>query len=362
MDEQPAIDRPWHAMPASEAMAALAGAPGGLTAAEATSRLAAHGPNRLPAPPRRSALRRLFLQIHNLLIYVLLASAAIAALIGHGVDALVILAVVVVNAVIGFVQEGRAEAALESIRTMIDPDASVQRDGHRLTVAAETVVPGDLVLLEAGDRVPADLRLIRARNLRVEEAALTGESVPVDKDPAPVAAAAALGDRRPMVFSGTFVTGGSAVGLAVATGGTTELGRIGRLLHAVEPPRTPLIRQMDRFARQITWITLAGSGIVFAFAVLLRGYAVSEAFTTPLQPEDLFQLSRDLDKVINGAKNTVREAEAMEFPPDRATADMAVLLAEGVRHLQAAFGALGRKATASATSMPSTPADMMPPA
>ncbi|MFZ1429751.1 MAG: HAD-IC family P-type ATPase, partial [Geminicoccaceae bacterium] len=278
MDEQPAIDRAWHAMPASEAMAALAGAPDGLTTAEAAARLAAHGPNRLPATPRRSALLRLFLQVHNLLIYVLLGSAAIAALIGHGVDALVILAVVVVNAVIGFVQEGRAEAALESIRTMIDPDASVLRDGRRLTVPAETIVPGDLVLLEAGDRVPADLRLIRARNLRVEEAALTGESVPVDKDPAPVAADAALGDRRPMLFSGTFVTGGSATGLAVATAGATELGRIGRLLHAVEPPRTPLIRQMDRFARQITWITLAGSTIVFAFAVLLRGYAVSDAF------------------------------------------------------------------------------------
>ena len=265
-------------MPASDAMAALAATPHGLTAAEAAGRLAAHGPNRLPAAPRRSVALRLFLQIHNLLIYVLLGSALIAALIGHGVDALVILAVVVVNAVIGFVQEGRAEAALASIRTLIDPDASVLRDGRRLTVLAETIVPGDLVLLEAGDRVPADLRLVRARNLRVEEAALTGESVPVDKDPAPVAADAALGDRRPMLFSGTFVTGGSAAGLAVATGGATELGRIGRLLHAVEPPRTPLIRQMDRFARQITWITLGGSTIVFAFAVLLRGYAVSDAF------------------------------------------------------------------------------------
>jgi magnesium-transporting ATPase (P-type) len=234
----------------------------------------------LVGAPRRSVLARLFVQIHNLLIHVLIASAAIAALIGHGVDALVILTVAVVNGVIGFVQEGRAEDALASIRTMIDPATSVIRDGRRMAVPARTIVAGDLVLLEPGDRLPADLRLIRAPNLRVEEATLTGESVPVDKGIEPVAAGAALGDRRSMAFSGTFVASGSGAGIAVATGVATELGRISMILASVEPLRTPLIRQMDRFARQITLITLMGSAAVFAFAVGLRGYVVADAFMT----------------------------------------------------------------------------------
>ncbi len=270
--------RAWHALDAERAMAELGARPDGLATAEAEARLRRHGPNRLPAPPRRTVLARLFGQIHNLLIYVLLASALVAALLGHAVDAAVILAVVVVNAAIGFVQEGRAEDALAAIRGMIDPNASVIRDGGRTAVPAEGIVPGDIVLLEAGDRVPADLRLIRARGLTLDEAALTGESVPVEKGTTAVAADAALGDRLSLAFSGTFVASGSGAGVAFATGAGTELGRISSLLHDVTPLRTPLIRQMDRFARQITLITLAGSAVVFLFAVAWRGYAVGDAF------------------------------------------------------------------------------------
>jgi calcium-translocating P-type ATPase len=259
-------------------MAELATSPDGLGAAEAEARLGRYGANRLPAPPRRTLLSRLLGQIHNLLIYVLLGSALIAALLGHSVDALVILAVVVINVAIGFIQEGRAENALASIRGMNDPNASVIRDGRRITMPADAMVPGDVVLLEAGDRVPADLRLIRARSLKLDEAALTGESVPVEKAVAPVAVDAALGDRQSLAFSGTFVASGSGTGVAVATGAATELGRISSLLGDVKPLRTPLIRQMDWFARQITLVTLAGSSLVFVFAVVLRGYTVGDAF------------------------------------------------------------------------------------
>ncbi|WP_119423012.1 cation-transporting P-type ATPase [Desertibaculum subflavum] len=275
-----ASERAWHAAEAGEALAAFSASPEGLSADEAARRLAAHGPNRLPAAPRRGMLRRLLAQFDNLLIHVLLGSALLSFLLDHAVDALVILGVVVLNAAIGFIQEGRAEQALDAIRGMIDPKAAALRAGRRATVPAEALVPGDIVLLEAGDRVPADLRLIRARNLRIEEAVLTGESVAVEKSVAPVAADAALGDRAPMAFSGTFVTAGQGIGVAVATGPGTELGRIGALLGTVETLRTPLIQQMDRFAKQVTAATLGVAVLAFLFAWLARGYPLADAFMT----------------------------------------------------------------------------------
>ena len=268
----------WHALPAEAAFERVASGPEGLSQAEAARRLAGYGPNRLPAARPRSSLQRFLAQFNNLLIYVLLASAAITGALGEVVDTVLILLVVLANAVIGFVQEGRAERALESIRAMISPHASVLRDGRRMTVDAAELVPGDLVLLEAGDRVPADLRLISARSLRLEEAALTGESVPVDKDPDPVIASAALGDRSSMAYSGTFVAAGQGSGVVVATGGDTELGRISAMLSSVEELATPLIRQMNQFARQLTVVILGVSAVVFVVAVLLRGYPWPEAF------------------------------------------------------------------------------------
>jgi len=268
----------WHAVEASAAIAGLETGPAGLSDDEAARRLLRYGANRLPQGKRRNAMARLLLQFHNLLIYVLLAAAGLAAAIGHGADALVIVAVVLVNAAIGFVQEGRAERALEAIRRMIDPHATVLRNGRRITVAAEAVVPGDIVLLGAGDRVPADLRLIRARYLRVDEAILTGESVPVEKMTAPVAPETTLGDRVCMAFSGTFITAGQGSGVAVATGAASELGRISRMIGAVERLTTPLVRQMDRFARQITAAVLTASALVFVYAVLVQAYPLDEAF------------------------------------------------------------------------------------
>ncbi len=271
-------EKGWAALSADETLDALESTREGLAAPEAASRLARFGPNRLATATRRGPLKRLLAQF-NLLIYVLIAAAALSALTGHTIDAAVILAVIVVNTGIGFFQEGKAEDALEAIRGMIDPEASVRRDGHRTTVRAEDVVPGDVVLIEAGDRVPADLRLIRARNLKLDEAALTGESVPVDKSVEAVAAARrSRRPQQPGLFGHHRRCFGQGIGVAVATGTRTELGRIsGMLAHVIEL-KTPLVRQMDRFTRHITFAVLAAAIIVFAIAFWLRGFALAEAF------------------------------------------------------------------------------------
>jgi magnesium-transporting ATPase (P-type) len=268
----------WHASAATEALAAFDSDAEGLSAADAALRRESCGANRLPEAARRSPWMRLLQQFRNLFIYVLLAAALIALLLGHPVDAIVILAVVFINAAIGFVQEGRAEQALDAIRAMIDPRAIVIRDGHRLTIPAEDIVPGDIVVLEAGDRVPADLRLLRQRSLRIAEAALTGESVAVEKHVDPVAPDAPLGDRQSMAYSGTLVTGGQGIGVAVATGAATELGRISALLEEVGRLETPLTRQMDRFARALTLVIIAVCVLVFAWAYLRHGYGLAAAF------------------------------------------------------------------------------------
>ncbi len=268
----------WHAMAADAVLEALGGRAEGLTDREANERRAVYGPNRLPTSRRRSAWQRFLQQFRNLFIYVLLGAALISLLLDHPVDAVVILAVVLINAAVGFLQEGRAEAALDAIRAMIDPRATVIRDGRRLTVAAEEIVPGDRVVIEAGDRVPADLRILRQRNLRIAEAALTGESVAVEKQIEPVAADSTLGDRRCMAYSGTLVTGGQGMGVVIATGGATELGRISALLEEVSTLETPLTRQMDRFARTLTLVILAVCVGVFAWAQLRHGYTIDDAF------------------------------------------------------------------------------------
>jgi magnesium-transporting ATPase (P-type) len=271
-------DVAWHALSVEEAMRRLGSGGGGLTPGEAARRLAEHGPNRLPAVKGRSALRRFLAQFENLLIYILMAAGLVTALLGHLVDSAVIAGVVIVNAVVGFIQEGRAEQALDAIRDMLTPHASVLRDGRRVTLDAADLVPGDLVLLEAGDKVPADLRLTRPRGLRIEEAALTGESVPTEKSADPVGTTAPLGDRSCMAFSGTLVTAGQSLGVVVATGAATELGRISAMLGGVQRLTTPLLRQMDAFARHLTFVILGVATIVFAFAWLGRSYDAEYAF------------------------------------------------------------------------------------
>ena len=269
--------RPW-AQPADAVLEELGTSPQGLDPAEVAQRRATHGPNSLPAAPRPGPLRRFLRQFNNLLILVLIAAAVITGLLQHWVDTAVILAVVVVNAIIGFVQEGRAEAALDSLRDMLAPRATVLRAGGRETVAAVDLVPGDIVLLEPGDKVPADLRLIETAGLSVEEAMLTGESVPVRKTTGACAPDAALGDRLGMVFSGTSVATGTATGVVTATGAHSEIGRIGGLMAAVEVLSTPLIRQMGHFARVLTGFVLLIAALILAFTVLGRGMDFQEAF------------------------------------------------------------------------------------
>jgi magnesium-transporting ATPase (P-type) len=269
---------PWHSMTTEETLSRLDATGQGLTATEAEARLARHGPNRLKPPDPPSPFRRFLAQFHNLLIYVLLASGGVTALLGHWVDTFVILGVVLINAIIGFLQEGKAEKALDAIRRMLSHQATVLRDGRRIAVAAEELVPGDVVFLQSGDRVPADLRLLGVKGLQVQEAALTGESLAVHKAVPPVAEGAALGDRTCMAYSGTLVTFGQGTGAVVATGDETEIGRISELLARVETLTTPLLRQMDRFGRWLTLAILLLAAFAFLAGILWRGYSADEMF------------------------------------------------------------------------------------
>jgi len=268
----------WHALGADESLQRLRTHRAGLDFGEVRERLARHGPNRLEAAPRRGPLMRLLAQFHNVLLYVMLGAAAITAALGHWIDTGVLLAAVVVNAIIGFVQEGKAESALDAIRAMLSPRATVLREGRRLDVDAADLVPGDIVLLASGDRVPADLRLLQVKGLRVDESALTGESIPVEKDGDAVAADAPLADRRGMAYAGTLVTYGQATGVVVATARATELGRIDKMLAEVATGSTPLLRQIDRFGRLLALVIIGLSALTFAFGVWLRGHPPSEMF------------------------------------------------------------------------------------
>ena len=252
----PSGQRPWHAVSVDEAVRAQDSAASGLTEAQARERLTRFGPNRLPPPKRRGPLVRFLAQFHDVLIYVLLGAMVLTALLGHWVDSQVILAVVLVNAIIGFLQEGKAENALEAIRGMLAPKASVIRDGHRMAVPGGELVPGDIVLLEAGARVPADVRLIDSKSMRIDEAVLTGESVAVEKDTSPVDEALSIGDRTSMAFSGTLVTYGQGKGVVIATGAHTAIGQISGMLSEVTTLQTPLTRQMGVFAKWLTGFIL----------------------------------------------------------------------------------------------------------
>jgi len=262
----------WHALDADAALDGLGATREGLDAAEVDARLRAHGPNALPPPKRTPAWRRFLRHFNDPLILFLLAAAVVAAFLRHYVDAGVIGGVVLINAIVGHVQEGRAEQALSALRSMLAPSARVLRDGQRALVPVETLVPGDVLLLEAGDRIPADARLLRGRGLRVDESVLTGESVPVEKLADAVDETADLGARTSMLYSGTLVSAGQASAVVVATGARTEIGHIGTLLGQVETLTTPLLRQIRRFGKAFTAIAIAASAALFAFAVALRGY------------------------------------------------------------------------------------------
>jgi magnesium-transporting ATPase (P-type) len=262
----------WHAVPADQVIGRLNTDPAtGLDAAEASRRLSQYGPNRLPEGKQRGPLMRFFAQLNNVLVYVLLAAGFVKLMVGLWLDAAVILGVVIINALLGFFQEGKAEKALDSIRNMLSAEARTIRGRETRLIPAEELVPGDVVLLESGDRIPADLRLVDVKNLRTEEAALTGESVPIDKTTDAVAAKATVGDREGMAFSGTLVSSGRGTGVVVGTGSNTELGRINQLMAGVSALDTPLLRQIKKFGYAITAVIAVVAVIVFAYGRWVRG-------------------------------------------------------------------------------------------
>src|SRR5215468_8585824 len=270
---------PWHALAVDDVLKRLTTSTGkGLDTGEASTRLQKYGPNRLPEGKKRGPFMRFISQFNNILVYVLLGAGFIKLMLNLWVDAGIIFGVVILNALLGFIQEGKAEKALDSIRNMLSAEARTLRGGETRMIAAEQLVPGDIVLLESGDKIPADLRLTDVKNLRTEEAALTGESVPTDKTTDPVSANATVGDRESMAFSGTMVVSGRAIGVVVATGSETELGRINALLASVSALETPLLRQIKKFGYAITAVIAVVSVLIFAYGKWVKGMDFVEIF------------------------------------------------------------------------------------
>ncbi len=268
----------WYQLKPESVLEKLSVDENGLDTEEAKKRLEEAGPNKLPEGKKQSALMRFLLQFHNMLIYVLIVAAVITALLDHWIDTWVIVAVILINAIIGFVQEGRAEKAIEGIKKMLSLDATVLRNGSRKSLDAEELVPGDIVFLQSGDKVPADVRLVETRNFRVEESALTGESVAVEKNTDAVDDEAVPGDQTCMAFSGTSVVYGRARGVVVETGEHTELGKINRMMSDVEELTTPLLRQINQFGKALSAIILVVTVLFFAIGYFFQDYTVDELF------------------------------------------------------------------------------------
>ncbi len=264
-------ERHHHAVPVEEVVAHLGShRDRGLEEPIAVDRLARDGANTLPEARGDSLLRRVLLQFHNPLIYVLLAAALTTLLLGEYVDAAVILGVVLVNALVGFVQESKALAALDSLRSMVRGEARVVRAGQHRTVASEHLVSGDLVALEPGEKVPADLRVVDATELLVDESSLTGESASIRKADAVLEPAARVADRTNMLYAGSLVRAGTGRGLVVATAERTELGRIHRLVGGATVLATPLTSKLARFSSLLT-VVIVGLAVVAFVIGLLRG-------------------------------------------------------------------------------------------
>ncbi len=268
----------WHTLAPQDVLAHLKTTANGLTTAEAEARLQEHGHNELKEKPPTPLWKRILDQLREFVVLLLIAASLISFALGDQIEAVVILAIVVLNTIIGVVQETRAEASLSALKKMAAPNALVLRNGQRVSVPARDLVPGDVVFLEAGNYVPADLRLLEAVNLRIEEAALTGESVPTEKRAVLVLEAeAALGDRKNMAFSSTLVAHGRGTGLVVATGTHTQIGLIAQMLSAVEEEATPLQKRLSELGRTLSLGALFVVAIVFAVG-LWRGANLLDQF------------------------------------------------------------------------------------
>ncbi len=279
MTENPqGSNRSWHTLNNEAALQELEASPQGLDSEAARERLQRYGGNVLESEQLRPAWRRFLDQFNNLLMLILLVAAVASFLLGHAIDAFAIAGVVIIIALIGFIQEGKAEEALAAIRGMLSPKASVLRDGRRTVIPAEELVPGDVVLLESGDRVPADLRLLEARRFLTQEAALTGESLPVEKGTGTCDADTDLAERSNMAFAGTFVVQGNAAGLVVETGSRTQIGLISEMLRGVETLKTPLLRQIDHAGRVLAVFILGAAVLTGLFGVLVHDQPLGEMF------------------------------------------------------------------------------------
>lgn len=268
----------WHAAEQAEVLARLDTTEQGLSSEQARARLAEYGPNRLPDTVKRGLWQRFLAQCNNVLILVLAVAAGIVLLLGHWVDGLVISAVILINALIGMVQEGKAEDAIAALGRMLTTSAVVKRDQVKTTLSADGLVPGDRVFFQAGDKVPADVRLLWAKNLQLQEAVLTGESMPVAKTPEAVAEATGLADRQCMLYSGTLVTYGQASGVVVATGTDTELGRISSLLSDVQTIDTPLLTQIALFSRQLSVMIVLIALLTLLIGIVIHQFSLSSMF------------------------------------------------------------------------------------
>ncbi|MBD3244079.1 MAG: HAD-IC family P-type ATPase [Chitinivibrionales bacterium] len=278
LQEHPPMKDPaqWYCMDSHAVLEELRTSTDGLDSSEARKRLEEYGRNELAAKQSESLWKLLFRQINNPLIYVLIGSAALAVAMGKVTDGLVVAGVVVVNALIGFVQEARSRRAIEALQQMVPDTVVTVRDGNPVSIESALLVPGDIVALQSGDMAPADMRLIEVRSLRINESALTGESLPSDKNTDTIADEVALGDRHNMAFSGTTVASGTAKGVVVQTGATTELGKIDVMLTETVETETPLTRSISSFARVLTVVILAVAAVLFGIA-MLRGYPVADA-------------------------------------------------------------------------------------
>ena len=272
-----AKEKQWYQLPVDVVFEALGSRPDGLSTSESKARLGIYGYNELKFK-KRSILARFIMQFHSALIYILLAAAIITGIWNMWIDTAVILAVVLANTIIGFVQEGKAEGSVEALKRMMTPECTVLRDGNKKNIPARELVPGDVVLLEEGARVAADLRLFYTKNMSADEATLTGESVPVVKDVAPIPKAdVAPADQRCIAFSGTFITRGSGRGIVVATGEHTEIGRIAKLMRETRKITTPLMRKMADFTRLLVIVIVIIAAIAFLLGVLL-GFPIVYSF------------------------------------------------------------------------------------
>jgi len=278
LQESPQSHQPWHGLAAEQVIVQMAGhSDKGLDDAEVARRRERYGPNVLTARRGQGALVRFLLQFHQPLIYILMAAAAVTLALEEVVDAAVIFGVVLINAVVGFIQEAKALKAIEALARTLVTEATVVRGGHKVRVNSADLVPGDLVLLQSGDKVPADLRLLRCRDLQIAEAALTGESVPVQKDLTVLAGEVALADRKNMAYGSTLVTYGQGVGMVVATGDETEVGRISQLIATAEDIQTPLTRRIAHFSKVLLVVILGLAAVNFVVG-LVRGQPAVEMF------------------------------------------------------------------------------------